>query len=95
MDVFTFKKSLQLMSGQSPDKYRAVEAIGDACAKLWPSHIDAVDIAVVLRAAAELYVIEFSPNDLLPYLEMEENSARRLRALYDTPEARSTLGIDE
>jgi hypothetical protein len=95
MDVFTFKKRLQLMSGQSPDKYRAVEAIGDACAKLWPDHTDVVDIAMVLSAAADLYVQEFAPNDLLPFMEMQENSARRLRELYAHPDARRTLGIDE
>lgn len=93
--MFTFKKSLQNMSGQSPDKYRAVEAIGDACAKLWPHHIDVVDVAEVLTAAAELYVMEFAPNDLLPFLEMEENSNRRIRELYSHPDVRKSLGIDE
>ena len=82
------------MSGQSPDKYRAVEAIGDACATLWPTHTDVVDVAMVLSAAADLYVQEFAPRDLPAYLEMQENSARRLRELYDHPDVRRTLGID-
>lgn len=94
MNIYDFKMRLQTIVGQSPDTYRAVDIVAEACAQMLALKIDPISMGEVLTQAANIAVEENDTGDrFLRFLRMQENISRRTREYFDDPDVRERLGL--